>query len=52
VRPTSVAVNVPEPEKKFPVKLRLSVSARTEVVIREAKVRVQGPNVPWFLSSR
>ena len=45
VRPTSVAVHVPKPEKKLPVKLRLIVSARTEVVIREAKVRMQGPSV-------
>jgi hypothetical protein len=37
--------------KKLPEKLRLVVSARTEVVIREAKVRMQGPNVRWFLSS-
>ena len=51
VCPTSVAVHVPEPEKKLPVKLRLIVSSRTEVVIREAKVRMQGPSVRWFLSS-
>jgi len=51
VCPTSVAVNVPEPEKKIPQKLKPNVSARAEVDTREAKVKMQGPSVLYFISS-